>query len=156
MNVKDKYKILDRVAKRMQQYKNDYPELYKSYSDYLTVHGFKTTKGGIVSKSKKNLEKADNMLKSLDTLERVSDVQRDIRKRGEKVTKKSVKKAVFVRNELNNIKEFIYLKSGKREIDGLTGTKGKKTYSELYKILQPYLSEYENYKKGIYEDLEDF
>ena len=156
MTVKDRYKILDRVSKRMQQYKKDYPNLYKQYSDYLTVHGFQTTKSGVISKSKSNLAKSDNMITSLDSLEKVSAIQREVRNRGEKVTKENVSKAVFVKNELTNIKEFIYLKTGSRNIDGLTGTKGKKTYSELYDILQGYLSEYEQYEKGFYEELEDF
>lgn len=132
--------------------------IYKNYSDYLISHGINIRyKNGVVQiirGKKANLTNA--MANAISDIETLGQVKEAVRKRGEKATKAAIKKAAYVKAELNNIKEFIYNKTGEREIQGLSGTKGKKTYSELYNILMKYSAEYEQYKKFAYEELEEF
>ena len=133
-------------------------ELYKAFTDYFTVHGINTrTKNGVIQLvrgKKANVTKAQ--MNNIEMLDYYGKIKRDVSKRGEKATISNIEKAAWVKTNISDIKEFVYLTTGHRNIGGLSGTKGKKTYSEMYKILKKYEKDYEKYKKSMYEELEDF
>ena len=133
-------------------------ELYKAFTDYFTVHGINTReKKGVIQlvRGKKANVTVAHMA-NIENIDYYDRIKREVSKRGEKATISNIEKAAYVKANLDNIKEFIYLSTGHRDIEGLTGTKGKKTYSEMYAILKKYEKDYENYKKSMYEELEEF
>lgn len=133
-------------------------ELYKAFTDYFTVHGINTRqKDGVIQivRGKKANVTVSHM-NNIETIEYYGKLKRELSKRGEKTTISNIEKAAYVKANISNIKEFVYLSTGKRDIEGLSGTKGKKTYSEMYAILKKYEKDYEKYKKSMYEELEDF
>ena len=133
-------------------------ELYKAFTDYFTVHGINTRmKNGVIQlvRGKKSNVTTIHML-NLENMDFYGKIKREISKRGEKATISTIEKAAWVQSNIKHIKEFVYLNTGQYRIEGLTGTKGKKTYSEMYTILKKYEKEYEIYKKTMYEELEDF
>lgn len=133
-------------------------ELYKAFTDYFTVHGINTrAKNGVIQLVRgKKANVTIAQMNNIEMLEYYGKIKREVAKRGEKATISNIEKAVYVKANLDNIKEFIYLSTGQRRIDGLSGVKGKKTYSELYDKIKNYEKEYEIYKKTMYEELEDF
>lgn len=134
-------------------------DLYKQYIDYFTVHGIttNTSKKGIIQiKRGKKANLTDIQLQNIEQMDYVGKLQKELKKRGEKATVTAVEKAIYVKKNLDNIKEFVYLSTGERHINGLSDTKGKKTYAEMYSILKKYEKQFEEYKKQHYEDLEDF
>ena len=133
-------------------------ELYKAFTDYFTVHGINTrTKNGIIQlvRGKKANVTVAHMT-NIENMDYYGRIKREVAKRGEKTTISNIEKAAWVKTNINDIKEFVYLSTGQYYIEGLTGTKGKKTYSEMYKILKKYEKDYEKYKKSMYEELEEF
>ena len=133
-------------------------ELYKAFTDYFTVHGINTRmKNGVIQlvRGKKANVTVAHMT-NIENMDYYGRIKREVAKRGEKTTISNIEKAAYVKANIGNIKEFVYLSTGHRNIDGLTGTKGKKTYSEMYAILKKYEKDYEKYKKSMYEDLEEF
>ena len=133
-------------------------ELYKAFTDYFTVHGINTRqKNGVIQLVRgKKSNVTITQMNNIEMLDYYGKLKRDVSKRGEKATISNIEKAAWVKTNINDIKEFVYLTTGHRNIDGLSGTKGKKTYSEMYKILKKYEKDYEKYKKSMYEELEDF
>ena len=133
-------------------------ELYKAFTDYFTVHCINTRmKNGIIQLvrgKKANVTLAQ--MTNIENMDYYGGIKRDVSKRGEKATISNIEKAAWVKTNINDIKEFVYLSTGHRNIEGLTGTKGKKTYSQMYEILKKYEKDYEKYKKSMYEELEDF
>lgn len=133
-------------------------ELYKAFTDYFTVHGINTrTKNGIIQLTRgKKANVTEVHMTNIENMDYFGKLKKELSKRGEKATISNIKKAAWVKTNINDIKEFVYLSTGHRNIDGLTGTKGKKSYSEMYKILKKYEKDYEKYKKSMYEKLEEF
>lgn len=133
-------------------------ELYKAFTDYFTVHSINTRmKNGVIQLVRgKKANVTIVQMNNIEMLEHYGKIKREIAKRGEKATISNIKKAAWVKTNINDIKEFVYLSSGHRNIEGLSGTKGKKTYSEMYTILKKYEKDYEKYKKSMFEELEDF
>ena len=133
-------------------------ELYKAFTDYFTVHGINTRqKNGVIQLVRgKKANVTIAQMNNIEMLDYYGKLKRDVSKRGEKATISNIGKAAWVKSNIKDIKEFVYLNTGQYYIDGLTGTKGKKTYSEMYKILKKYEKDYEKYKKSMYEDLEEF
>lgn len=133
-------------------------ELYKAFTDYFTVHGINTRKkNGVIQIVRgKNANVTIAQMNNIESMDYYGKLKRDVSKRGEKATISNIEKAAWVKTNIGDIKEFVYLTTGHRNIEGLTGTKGKKTYSEMYKILKKYEKDYEKYKKSMYEELEDF
>ena len=132
--------------------------LYKAFTDYFTVHGIKTRqKNGIIQlvRGKKANVTVVHMT-NIENMDYYGRIKREVAKRGEKATISNIEKAAWIKTNINDIKEFVYLSTGHKDIDGLTGTKGKKTYSQMYAILKKYEKDYEKYKKSMYEELEDF
>lgn len=133
-------------------------ELYKSFTDYFTVHGINTRqKNGIIQLvrgKKANVTTAH--MTNIENMDFYGKIKKEVSKRGEKATISNIEKAAWVKSNIKDIKEFVYLNTGQYYIDGLTGTKGKKSYSEMYKILKKYEKDYEKYKKSMYEELEEF
>ena len=133
-------------------------ELYKAFTDYFTVHGINTrTKNGVIQlvRGKKSNVTTTHMT-NIENIDYYGKLKRAVSERGEKATISNIEKAAWVKTNINDIKEFVYLSTGHRDIEGLTGTKGKKTYSQMYAILKKYEKDYEKYKKSMYEELEDF
>ena len=132
--------------------------LYKAFTDYFTVHGINTRqKNGIIQLVRgKKANVTITQMNNIEVLEYYGKIKREVAKRGEKTTNSNIEKAAYVKANISDIKEFVYLTTGYRNIAGLSGTKGKKTYSEMYKILKKYEKDYEKYKKTMYEELEDF
>ena len=133
-------------------------ELYKAFTDYFTVHGINTRqKNGVIQLVRgKKANVTITQMNNIEMLDYYGKLKRDVSKRGEKATISNIEKAAWVKTNINDIKEFVYLSTGHRDIEGLTGIKGKKTYSQMYSILKKYEKDYEKYKKSMYEDLEDF
>ena len=133
-------------------------ELYKAFTDYFTVHGINIRqKNGVIQLVRgKKANVTEAHMTNIENMDYYGRIKREVAKRGEKTTISNIEKAAYVKANISNIKEFVYLSTGHRNIDGLTGTKGKKTYSEMYKILKKYEKDYEKYKKSMYEELEDF
>lgn len=133
-------------------------ELYKAFTDYFTVHGINTRqKNGVIQLVRgKKANVTIAQMNNIEMLDYFGKLKREVTKRGEKATISNIEKAAWVKANVNDIKEFVYLSTGNRNIDGLTGTKGKKTYSQMYSILKKYEKDYEKYKKSMYEELEDF
>ena len=133
-------------------------ELYKAFTDYFTVHGINTrTKNGVIQLVRgKKANVTIAQMNNIENMDYYGRIKREVTKRGEKATISNIEKAAYVKANINDIKEFIYLSTGYRHIAGLSGVKGKKTYSELYDKIKNYEKEYEIYKKTMYEDLEDF
>ena len=132
--------------------------LYKAFTDYFTVHGINTRqKNGVIQlvRGKKANVTVAHMT-NIENMDYYGRIKREVAKRGEKATISNIEKAAYVKANIDNIKEFIYLSTGHRHIDGLSGVKGKKTYSELYDKIKNYEKEYEIYKKTMYEELEEF
>lgn len=134
-------------------------QLFKNYEDYFTVHGVNTRKNKkgvtqITRGNKANL--SENMAKAVENMDFYGGLKKELRKRGEKPTMTNIDMAGWVKANLNEVKEFVYLTTGKREINGLSGTKGKKSYREMYNILKKYQQEMERQKADLYEPLEDF
>lgn len=133
-------------------------ELYKAFTDYFTVHGINTRmKNGVIQmvRGKKANVTTAHMI-NIENMDFYGKIKRAVSKRGEKATISNIEKAAWVKTNISDIKEFVYLTTGHRNIDGLSGTKGKKTYSEMYAILKKYENDYEKYKKSMYEELEEF
>ena len=132
--------------------------LYKAFTDYFIVHGINTRqKNGVIQLVRgKKANVTITQMNNIEMLEHYGKIKREVAKRGEKTTISNIEKAAYVKANIGNIKEFVYLSTGQRYIEGLTDTKGKKTYSQMYKILKKYEKDYENYKKSMYEELEDF
>lgn len=133
-------------------------ELYKSFTDYFTVHGLNTRKSnGIIQlvRGKKANVTSTHMI-NIENLNYYGKLKKELSKRGEKATISNIEKAAWVKSNIRDIKEYVYLSTGQYHIDGLSGTKGKKTYSEMYDILKKYEKDYEKYKKTMYEELEEF
>ena len=127
-------------------------ELYKAFTDYFTVHGINTrTKNGIIQlvRGKKANVTVAHMT-NIENMDFYGNIKKEVSKRGEKATISNIEKAAWVKTNIKDIKEFVYLSTGQYYIEGLTGTKGKKTYSEMYKILKKYEKDYEKYKKSMY------
>lgn len=158
MNVKDKYKVLDAVGKRMKEYKTKYPAIYQEYADYMKVHNISVTKKGVLSKGKQNLQKSDAIIKALDRLTKVSEIQEKLRKTGEEVTKENIDKVVYVNQNLDAVKGYLYNVKQVKTIEGLSDTKGKTTYSELYGIIKKYEKEIDDYynNSSIFDEEDDF
>lgn len=133
-------------------------ELYKAFTDYFTVHGINTRlKNGVIQLARgKKANVTIAQMNNIEMFDYYGGIKRDVSKRGEKATISNIEKAAWVKTNINDIKEFVYLSTGHRDIEGLTGTKGKKTYSQMYDILKKYEKDYEKYKKSMYEELEDF
>ena len=133
-------------------------ELYKAFTDYFTVHGINTrTKNGVIQLvrgKKANVTTAH--MTNIENMDFYGKIKKEVSKRGEKATISNIEKAAWVKTNINDIKEYVYLSTGQFHIDGLSGTKGKKTYSEMYDILKKYEKDYEKYKKSMYEELEEF
>lgn len=132
--------------------------LYKAFTDYFIVHGINTRekKGVIQLVRGKKANVTITQMNNIEMLEYYGKIKREVAKRGEKTSISNIEKAAWVKTNISDIKEFVYLTTGHRNIDGLSGTKGKKTYSEMYKILKKYEKDYEKYKKSMYEELEEF
>lgn len=133
--------------------------MYKAYTDYFTVHGINTrtnAKGVIQIVRGKKANVSITQMNNIEMIEYYGKVKRELKKRGEKTTKSYIEMVAYVKSKVNEIKEFVYLSTGQRQIDGLSGEKGKKTYAEMYKVLKKYEKDYEKYKKAQYEELEDF
>lgn len=133
-------------------------ELYKAFTDYFTVHGINTrTKNGVIQLVRgKKANVTITQMNNIEMIDYYGKLKRELSKRGEKATISNIEKASWVKTNINAIIEYVYLTTGHRNIEGLTGTKGKKTYSEMYDILKKYEKDYEEYKKSMYEELEDF
>lgn len=133
-------------------------ELYKAFTDYFTVHGINTRqKNGVIQLVRGKKANVTNVhMANIENMDYYGKIKREVAKRGEKTTISNIEKAAYVKANIGNIKEFVYLSTGHRDIEGLTGTKGKKTYSEMYAILKKYEKDYEKYKKSMYEELEEF
>ena len=133
-------------------------ELYKAFTDYFIVHGINTRqKNGVIQLARgKKANVTITQMNNIELLEYYGKIKREVAKRGEKASISNIEKAAWVKTNISDIKEFVYLTTGQRNIDGLSRTKGKKTYSEMYKILKKYEKDYEKYKKSMYEELEEF
>ena len=133
-------------------------ELYKAFTDYFTVHGINTRmKNGVIQLVRgKKANVTIVQMNNIEMFDYFGKLKHDLTKRGEKATISNIEKAAWVKTNISDIKEFVYLTTGHRNIDGLSETKGKKTYSEMYKILKKYEKDYEKYKKSMYEELEEF
>lgn len=133
--------------------------MYKAYTDYFTVHGIntRTNANGIVQITRgKKANVTSTQMNNIEMIEYYGKLKRELKKRGEKTTKSYIEMVSYVKTKVNEIKEFVYLSTGQRHIDGLSGEKGKKTYAEMYKALKKYEKDFEKYKKAQYEELEDF
>lgn len=133
-------------------------ELYKAFTDYFTVHGINTRmKNGVIQlvRGKKSNVTTVHMT-NIENMDYYGKIKREVSKRGENATISNIEKAAWVKTKIRDIKEYVYLSTGQYRIEGLTGTKGKKTYSEMYDILKKYEKDYEKYKKSMYEELEEF
>lgn len=133
-------------------------ELYKAFTDYFTVHGINTRqKNGVIQLVRgKKANVTITQMNNIEMFDYYGKLKRDVSSRGEKATISNIEKAAYVKANLDNIKEFVYLSTGNRYIEGLSETKGKKNYSQMYDILKKYEKDYEKYKKSMYEELEDF
>lgn len=132
--------------------------MYKIFTDYFTVHGLKTrVKNGFIQlvRGKKGNVTTTHM-SNIENFDFYGKLKKELLNRGENATKSNIEKAAYVKEKFGEVKEYIYLSTGRMHLDGLTGTKGKKTYAELYDILKNYEKEYELYEKTMYEELEDF
>lgn len=134
-------------------------QLFKNYEDYFIVHGINTRKNkkGVTQITRgKRANLSETMAKAIESMDFYGGLKKELRKRGEKLTMTNIDMASWVKSHLNEIKEFVYLSTVKREIEGLTGTRGKKTYREMYHILKKYQKLMEQQKNEVYEPLEDF
>ena len=133
-------------------------ELYKAFTDYFTVHGINTrTKNGVIQLVRgKKANVTITQMNNIEMIEYYGKLKREVSKRGEKATISNIEKAAWVKSNISDIKEYVYISTGQYYIEGLSGTKGKKSYSEMYKILKKYEKDYEKYKKSMYEELEEF
>ena len=161
MNKKATDNQINKINKRIETIVNKIGKesiMYKVFTDYFTVHGLKTrTKNGFIQlvRGKKGNVTSTHM-NNIEMFDYYGKLKKELSKRGEKATKSNIVKAAYVKAKFGEVKEYIYLSSGHRYMNGLSGTKGKKTYAELYDILKSYEKEYELYEKAMYEELEDF
>ena len=161
MNKKATDNQINKINKRIETIVNKLGKestMYKFFTDYFTVHGLKTrTKNGFIQlvRGKKSNVTSSHM-NNIEMIDYYGKLKKELSKRGEKTTKSNIEKAAYVKENFREVKEYIYLSTGFRQLDGLTGTKGKKTYAELYDILKNYEKEYELYEKTMYEELEVF
>lgn len=161
MNKKATDNEINKINKRIETIVNKLGKdstMYKTFTDYFTVHGLKTRmKNGIIQlvRGKKGNVTTSHM-NNIENMDYYGKLKKELTKRGEKATKSNIEKAAYVKEKFEEVKEYIYLSTGHRHLDGLSGTKGKKTYAELYDKIKNYEKEYELYEKAMYEELEDF